>query len=114
MTKTAKEVLDYLVDNVAMIKGRMARSGIGVDLGQEHNNRFRDQALKELEAIHQQEIAKAKRQTAYDIITQFKADRVNHTLGTPVTDWEREFETADKTLEQYIKAETLKEHIDKF
>jgi succinate dehydrogenase flavin-adding protein (antitoxin of CptAB toxin-antitoxin module) len=39
-----------------------------------------------------------------DVITQFKSDRINHTLSNPVNEWERELETADKTLANFITA----------
>jgi hypothetical protein len=48
-------------------------------------------------------VQEAKMQTAADVITQFKQNRINHTLGTPVAEWERELETADKTLFNYLQ-----------
>jgi hypothetical protein len=40
----------------------------------------------------------ARMQATVNAITRFKSDRINHTLSTPASEWERELETADKTL----------------
>lgn len=44
----------------------------------------------------------AQQQGAVNAITQFKVARINHTMSRPVQEWETEFDTATKTLVDYI------------
>jgi histidyl-tRNA synthetase len=61
-------------------------------------------AVAHLEALIASKVEEARIQTALDVITQFKQDRINHTLSVKADEWERELETADKTLARYLQA----------
>ena len=94
MTKTAREILDGVV--------------IKVDTAQEGEllKPIIDQALKELEAIHQQEIAKAVNKA---LVLQFEMDLENLSMHNSLHKLPKEYVVPRKySLERSI--ETLKEH----
>lgn len=49
--KQIEEALDYLIDNVVMIKARMIRSGMSIDQGEAHNNRLKNDAVQALSEL---------------------------------------------------------------